>query len=184
MTSGLSPCKPFLAGIESFSALSNHSLALAVTALLVAPLGFAGDYQIQPKVMATSAGVASAGPYQVTDNTGQLAIGTSSTSASYRIDSGLWSAVPVADEEEQGIPARIVYGPVIIGAYFIVHYAGLPGASYTIESTEGLAPARWQKEFNITVTDEAGSFGPGVFEVRHQLGSFKELYFRAVYPAY
>jgi hypothetical protein len=151
--------------------------------LLAAPFVLAGDYQIQPWVMGTSAGVAAAGPYQVTDNTGQLAIGTSS-SASYRIDFGLWPAVPVVDGEGQGIPPRLVYGPVIVSNYLIVRYAGQPGASYTIESTEGFAPATWHKEFNVTATDETGSFGSGVFEVRQQLGSFRARYFRAVYPAY
>lgn len=91
-------------------------------------------------------------------------------------------ALIVGDEE--GSKPAVVYGPVISGGALVVRYAGRPGASYTIESTEELAPATWRKEFNVTAPAQAGIFGPGVFEMRRQVGDFRARYFRTVHPSY
>jgi hypothetical protein len=77
----------------------------------------------------------------------------------------------------------IVYGPRMIQGAFVVRYAGVPGFTYTIEYSDGLAPPNWRKQVNITAPIE-GSFGPGVFELCHLPGSAPARFFRTVYPSY
>jgi hypothetical protein len=77
-----------------------------------------------------------------------------------------------------------VYGPVIIGGNFVVRFAGIPGYTYSIESTTILSPPGWVWKQNITAPTTAGSFGVGVFEFSEPVGAASAGFYRTVWPAH
>jgi hypothetical protein len=105
--------------------------------------------------------------YTLSDGQGGLATGT----------------VKVAVEVTSAISLNVVSGPLLTNGRFIVRFAGVPGATYTVEFTDSLAPANWLKVTNLTAPTTAGSFGRGVFEFGESAGAGLRLY-RTVYPAY
>jgi hypothetical protein len=82
-----------------------------------------------------------------------------------------------------GVTPNIVYA-VVEGSDFVVRFAGIPGYTYTIEFTDTLSPANWQKKVNATAPTIAGSFGVGVFEFRENTSGATSRYYRTVWPAY
>ncbi len=79
---------------------------------------------------------------------------------------------------------NIVYGPLVTGGNFVVRFGGIPGYTYTIESTDSLAPATWVKKQNSIAPVIAESFGIGVFEFSESTGGAPARFYRAVWPSY
>jgi hypothetical protein len=92
--------------------------------------------------------------------------------------------VMVLVDSTGGHSPPIVFGPTIVDGLFVVRFAGVPGLTYTIEYTDGLAPANWRKHSNVTAPAEGGSLGAGVFEVRQAITEQPARFFRIKYPAY
>ena len=83
------------------------------------------------------------------------------------------------------LAASFVSEPVLDGGTFVVRLEGFPGYTYTIEFTDRLSPANWQKRTNATVPSTAGTFGAGVFEFREPIGgTVGNRYYRTVWPPY
>jgi autotransporter-associated beta strand protein len=82
-----------------------------------------------------------------------------------------------------GAAIEVVYGPAIINGNFVVRFAGTPGSTYAIESTEGLSPANWQTETNVTAPMTPGAYGVGVFEFSESTRGVAARYYRVLYPA-
>ena len=82
------------------------------------------------------------------------------------------------------VSLNVTYGPVVRQGQFIVRFAGIPGLTYTIESTDTLSPPNWQKTANATAPTTPGSFGVGVFQFTESAGSSPSRFYRTVYPAY
>lgn len=106
--------------------------------------------------------------YTVSDGRGATTIGT----------------VTVTVQSSDAASLNIVYGPVVVGANFVIRFAGIPGYTYTIESTDSITPATWVKKQNLTAPAEPGSFGVGVFEFSESTGGATSRFFRTVWPAY
>jgi hypothetical protein len=66
----------------------------------------------------------------------------------------------------------------------VVRFAGIPGYTYTIESTDSLFPPNWVKKQNVTAPTNAGSFGVGVFEFTEPTGGAPSRFYRTIWPAY
>jgi hypothetical protein len=62
--------------------------------------------------------------------------------------------------------------------------SGTPGATYTIEFADQLAPANWQKLTNQTAPEADTGLGVGVFEFRDAPGASTQRFYRVVHPAY
>lgn len=77
---------------------------------------------------------------------------------------------------------NVVYGPLVAGPNFVVRFAGIPGYTYTIESTDDLIT--WVKKQNLTAPAIPGSFGVGVFEFTEATGGATSRFYRTVWPAY
>jgi hypothetical protein len=124
----------------------------------------------------------------ITYNPGSAAAG--SGSFKYTLEDGhggstlVTVSVTIFDSSSGGASPNRVFGPVIDGADFVVRFAGIPGQTYTIESsTSSTGP--WVKQSNLTApTDNSLGFGVGVFEVRQATSSANSGYYRTVYPAY
>ena len=78
---------------------------------------------------------------------------------------------------------NVVYSTVS-GGNFVVRFAGIPGYTYTIESTAILSPPSWVWKQNITAPTTAGSFGVGVFQFSEPVGAASAGFYRTVWPAY
>lgn len=92
--------------------------------------------------------------------------------------------VPVLVEASTAISLNRVYGPVLENGNFVVRFAGLPGATYTIEYTDSISPVNWLKAINLTAPTAAGAYGRGVFQFRESASGVVSRYYRTVYPAY
>jgi hypothetical protein len=80
---------------------------------------------------------------------------------------------------------NVVFGPVVVGGNFVVRFAGTPGCTYTIESTDSLTePVIWVWKANLTAPNTAGDYGRGVFQFSESTGGAGARYYRTVYPAY
>ena len=66
----------------------------------------------------------------------------------------------------------------------MIRFAGIPGYTYTVEYSDSLAPAAWQKKTNAAAPAAVGEFGIGVFEFREQTKGASSRFFRTVWPAY
>jgi hypothetical protein len=82
------------------------------------------------------------------------------------------------------VSLNIVGPPHVEGSDFVVRFAGIPGYTYTIEYSDSLTPATWQKAANAVAPTTPGSFGIGVFEFREDTGGTSSRFFRTVWPAY
>jgi hypothetical protein len=82
------------------------------------------------------------------------------------------------------VSLNIVGGPVIAGGQFSIRFAGIPGYTYTIEATDTLTPAAWQKVINLTAPNTSGTWGIGVFEFSESTGGAMTRFYRTVWPAY
>jgi trimeric autotransporter adhesin len=80
-------------------------------------------------------------------------------------------------------PIRVVYGPVIQDGGFVVRFVGVPGTSFTVESTDDLARPFWVKRTNL-ILPESGPLGPGVIEFQDSHTSAPSRFFRVITPAY
>ena len=85
-----------------------------------------------------------------------------------------------------GTPAAptVSYGPFVSNGQFVVGLAGVPGLTYTIESTDSLAPANWRKAASATAPVTPGAYGVGVLQFSEPVSGIPARYYRAVYPAY
>jgi hypothetical protein len=81
------------------------------------------------------------------------------------------------------LPA-IVAGPTVEAGQFILRIIGEPGSGYTIERTDALSPANWQKATNLIAPTNDTGLGIGVFEFREALNGAARKFYRAVNPAY
>jgi hypothetical protein len=81
------------------------------------------------------------------------------------------------------LPANAVPPPFVQNGDFVARFDGTPGITYTIESSDGLVPANWQKATNMTAPITDLGLGVGVFEFRDSTAAPKKFY-RAVYPPY
>lgn len=106
--------------------------------------------------------------YTVCDAGGETATGT----------------VTVSVVSGNAVSLNRVFGPVITNGNFVVRFAGLPGATYTIEFTDTIVPVNWQKATNLTAPTTAGSYGRGVFQFSQSAAGVFTRYYRTVYPAY
>jgi hypothetical protein len=82
------------------------------------------------------------------------------------------------------LPANPITPQFLDGGDFVVRFAGSPGITYTIEYTEDVWPANWQKAANITAPSTDEGLGVGVFEFRDSTAAASHRFYRAVYPAY
>jgi hypothetical protein len=92
--------------------------------------------------------------------------------------------VPVVVEASTAISLNRVYGPVLENGNFVVRFAGLPGATYTIEYTDSISPVNWLKAINLTAPTTAGAYGRGVFQFSESASGVVSRYYRTVHPAY
>lgn len=81
-------------------------------------------------------------------------------------------------------PPNVSYGPVVSNGQLVVRFAGVPGLTYTVECTDSLAPANWQKAASATAPTTAGAYGVGVFQFSEPVGAVPSRYYRTVFPAY
>ena len=82
------------------------------------------------------------------------------------------------------LPANALPNAFLDGNYFVVHFDGTPGVTYTIEHTDNLSPVNWQKATNLTAPSTDQGLGVGVFEFRdNSIGALRRFY-RSVYPPY
>ena len=124
----------------------------------------------------------------ITYNPGSAAAGGGSFKYTLEDDRGgstlVTVTVTITDSSSGGGSPNLVYGPVIDGTDFVARFAGIPGQSYTIESSTS-ATGPWVKKSNVTVpTDNSLGFGVGVFEVRQATSESNSGFYRTVYPAY
>jgi hypothetical protein len=77
----------------------------------------------------------------------------------------------------------IASGPVVANGDFVVRYSGVPGLTYTIETTTDLNGS-WSKVINITAPAGDNGFGIGVFEFRSPSQQGPVRFYRVVFPAY
>jgi hypothetical protein len=84
---------------------------------------------------------------------------------------------------QTGVSMNLVFGPVIDNGDFVVHFAGIPGLTYTIESAADL-DGPWSKAANIIVPITDTGLGVGVFEFREPIGTNPTRFYRTVYPGY
>jgi hypothetical protein len=82
------------------------------------------------------------------------------------------------------VSLNVVYGPQISAGEVVIRFAGVPGYTYTIEYTDRLSPANWQKRANATAPSTPGSFGIGVFEFRDSTSGAPSRFYRTFWPAY
>jgi len=94
------------------------------------------------------------------------------------------ATVSVTVTPANAVSLNVVYGPVISGGNIVVRFAGIPGYTYTIESTPILMSPSWVPKQNITAPISAGSFGVGVFEFSEPVGAASAGFYRTVWPAY
>jgi ELWxxDGT repeat protein/VCBS repeat-containing protein len=80
--------------------------------------------------------------------------------------------------------ANVVAGPVLDGTDFVVQFAGIPGFSYTIEATDTLSPANWQKKRSFIAPATSGVLPVGIYELRDPTDEAPTRYYRTVWPAY
>ena len=92
--------------------------------------------------------------------------------------------VPVVVEASTAISLNRVYGPVLENGNFVVRFAGLPGATYTIEYTDSISPVNWLKAINLTAPTTEGAYGRGVFQFSESASGVVSRYYRTVHPAY
>ncbi len=92
--------------------------------------------------------------------------------------------VCVVIEAGTAIPVNCVFGPIIDSGNLLVRFAGMPGATYTIEYTDTVAPVNWLKATNLTAPATAGSYGRGVFQFSQSAAGVGLRFYRTVYPAY
>jgi len=113
---------------------------------------------------------------------------TGTDSFSYSItdtQGGVSSAViTVTVMSSTAVSLNVAFGPVVQSGQFVVRFAGIPGLTYTIEYTDTLSPASWQKAANATAPTTAGSYGVGIFQFSEPAGVAPTRYYRTVYPAY
>ena len=67
----------------------------------------------------------------------------------------------------------------VVGGNFYANFAGLPSTTYTVEYTDTLNPANWQKLGSTNVTSTA----TGALQILDPAGSGSR-YYRTVYPSY
>lgn len=78
---------------------------------------------------------------------------------------------------------QIVSGPANQDGDIVTRFVGLPGLTYTIESSDSLLPGSWQKLTNLTAPTIDAGYGIGVFELQDPIASPSRFY-RVVYPSY
>lgn len=105
--------------------------------------------------------------YLLMDNPGATAVGTVMVTVGYG----------------GAAPMNIVAGPLVDNGQFVVRFAGIPGLTYTIETSTTLN-AGWTKATNLTAPETDTGLGIGVFEFREPATSDGARYYRTVYPAY
>lgn len=106
--------------------------------------------------------------YTLTDGAGNVVTGT----------------VEVTVTPSSATSINVVYGPAVEAGCFVVRFAGVPGYTYTIETSVSLSPPYWSKHLNLTAPASAGPWGIGVFEIREPLGSEPMRIYRTIWPAY
>ena len=92
--------------------------------------------------------------------------------------------VTVAVAAGTAVSLNRVLGPLVTNGYFVVRFAGLPGATYPVEFADSIFPVSWQKVTNLTAPTTAGSYGRGVFQFSESAAGVPSRYYRTVYPAY
>jgi hypothetical protein len=92
--------------------------------------------------------------------------------------------VTVTVESRGAISLNVNFGPVLTNGNFLIRFAGLPGATYTIEYTDSIWPANWQKATNLVAPATTGSYGRGVFQFSESAAGIVSRYYRTVYPSY
>jgi hypothetical protein len=88
-------------------------------------------------------------------------------------------SVTVGNGTNQG--ANAVYTGTS-GGQAAVHFAGIPGTSYTVETNAAASGSGWVKEGNYTAPPTDAGYGIGVFGVTNAFSG--SLFYRTVYPSY
>jgi hypothetical protein len=97
-------------------------------------------------------------------------------------------SVTIADPTAGGVSANAIYAATV-GSEFVVHFAGVPGQTYTVEHASS-PTGPWAKLANFlapaSINDPSFSLdtGIGVFEVRENTGGSSAGYYRTVSPSY
>lgn len=172
---------------ESITAGMNQgqSLTLSVSKLLSRATDADGNTLTMTGVSASSSGVTltlASGQITFTPNSGFS--GTDSFAYSISDGHGATSTATVTVNVRPSATAslNVVYGPLVVGPNFVVRFAGIPGYTYTIESTDDLST--WVKKQNLTAPTTPDTFGIGVFEFTEDTGGATSRFYRTVWPAY
>jgi uncharacterized delta-60 repeat protein len=78
---------------------------------------------------------------------------------------------------------HVVFGPANQNANIVTRFVGLPGLTYTIESSDSLFPGNWQKLTNETAPATDAGYGIGVFQLQDPI-TLPARFYRVVYPSY
>jgi len=81
------------------------------------------------------------------------------------------------------LPANPLPSPNLDGGAIVARFDGSPGVTYTIEYTENLLPANWQKLTDLAAPSANQGLGVGVFELRDNATGGSR-YYRTVWPPY
>jgi hypothetical protein len=82
------------------------------------------------------------------------------------------------------LPASALPSPFLTGGDFVAQFDGTPGVAYTIEYTDNVSPANWQRATTITAPSTDQGLGVGVFEFRDNSAGAPQRFYRSVYPSY
>ena len=80
------------------------------------------------------------------------------------------------------VSMNIVYGPVVTGGVFNVRFAGVPGYTYTIESTDTLVDPVWVAITNLVAPVVDQGYGVGIFDFIEPAGVASQRFYRTVSP--
>ena len=81
------------------------------------------------------------------------------------------------------VSLNVVSPPAIQAGNFVVRFAGIPGRTYTIESSAEVN-GPWTKAANVIAPTSNQGFGTGVFEFREPANPETSRFFRTIYPSY
>jgi hypothetical protein len=82
----------------------------------------------------------------------------------------------------QSPPQNLLFSPRVIGGTLGFEFAGIPGLTYTIESSSSLN-GPWSKVTNLTAPLTNQGAGEGVFQLQVPAATARQFY-RTVYPSY
>ncbi|MEI7902163.1 MAG: Ig-like domain-containing protein, partial [bacterium] len=168
----------------------GQSVSISVGKLLANDTDMDGDTLAVTNVLSPSA---NSGTVVLTNNVVTYNSGYSGTDTFSYVICDVYGAM--ATGTVTVVVTSVTSGPVSLNpvggiettnGFFVVHFAGVPGYTYTVEGTDSLNPGEidWQPsgENKIAPVTNEG-WGIGIFEFSEPIGAASR-YFRTVWPAY